>query len=329
MKAKNIKTAKNIVLIGAGNIGSRHLQGIKKVNRKLNIFVIDPSNKSLEIARERYDQVLHETTHNIVFENSLNSLPTHIDVAIIATSSKVRSKVITELLSKSKVKYLILEKWLFSNPADYKKMSVLISNHKTKTWVNCAMRTQPFYKDLKKEIGKSKVFLTVTGSNFGLITNTIHFVDYLSYLSGDYSFSIDASSLKVPIKSKREGYSEMNGLLTVSFKNGSKAFLYSIEEGNLPIVIEIVSNNIRVVSQDSLKKALISKEKDFDWTENETDVPYQSDMTNKIIENLLKTGKCDLAPFEVSVKTHLQLIKPLISHINKHSRSKVTEFNFT
>ena len=48
------KSSKKVVIIGAGNIGSRHLQALKAVKIPLEIFVIDPSQASLDLSKERY-----------------------------------------------------------------------------------------------------------------------------------------------------------------------------------------------------------------------------------------------------------------------------------
>ena len=46
---------KKIFIIGSGELGSRHLQSLKNIKTSLEIYIIDPSNKSLKIAQERYD----------------------------------------------------------------------------------------------------------------------------------------------------------------------------------------------------------------------------------------------------------------------------------
>ena len=47
----------NIAIIGAGQLGSRHLQGLKLAQLPMRIEIVDSSEKSLETARERYDQI--------------------------------------------------------------------------------------------------------------------------------------------------------------------------------------------------------------------------------------------------------------------------------
>ena len=49
----------NIVLIGVEKLGSRHLQALAKVGLEANIFVVDPSIESQEIAKTSYDEMPH------------------------------------------------------------------------------------------------------------------------------------------------------------------------------------------------------------------------------------------------------------------------------
>ena len=44
---------RNILIVGAGEIGSRHLQGIAAVKEKLSISVIDPSIDSLNLSKKK------------------------------------------------------------------------------------------------------------------------------------------------------------------------------------------------------------------------------------------------------------------------------------
>lgn len=47
----------NIIIIGAGQLGSRHLQGVLKSTYALNVTVVDPSEESLNTARERAEKI--------------------------------------------------------------------------------------------------------------------------------------------------------------------------------------------------------------------------------------------------------------------------------
>ena len=44
---------------------------------------------------------------------------------------------------------------------------------------------------------------------------------------------------------------------------------------------------------------------------------FQSNMTNKLIEQIYKKGKCDLPNIEDSVRAHKPFIKEMLKHWNK------------
>ena len=47
-----------ILLIGAGQLGSRHLQGLLKFQKKQFIYVLDRSEDSLTVAKKRAAEIL-------------------------------------------------------------------------------------------------------------------------------------------------------------------------------------------------------------------------------------------------------------------------------
>ena len=53
----------NIAIIGAGQLGSRHLQGLKLAKLPIKIQVVDSSAESLAVAKSRYEEVV--TNHKV------------------------------------------------------------------------------------------------------------------------------------------------------------------------------------------------------------------------------------------------------------------------
>ena len=130
----------NIAIIGAGQLGSRHLQGIVKSSNELRVYVIDPNENSLILAKKRYQEVCKSKTNIVSYHQQINALPKKIDIAIIATTSDIRRVIIENLLERVQVNYIILEKVVFQSVKDFKDIMELISIKKTQAWVNCARR---------------------------------------------------------------------------------------------------------------------------------------------------------------------------------------------
>lgn len=321
---------KNICLIGAGNIGSRHLQGLKKVSSPLSIEVVDPSVESLRTAQQRYEEINSTNNHKVTFIQNIQNLSKKIDLVIIATSSNVRRQVLEQLLKNSEVKYLILEKILFQKKEDYSIVEKLLKRKGVKSWVNFSMRTMPFYQNLKGKF-KSNIQMIVSGSQYGLITNAIHFIDYIAYLTGCYDFKVVTQNLDPKlISSKRPGFSELNGTLAVYFMDGSTGLFTCYANNEAPFIIEVQSSAYRCISKESERRAYISSsEGNWNWKEMESDIPYQSNMTNIVVEEIFKSGKCPLASYQEASKIHLQFLESLLKLLNQSKSKKVDFYPFT
>lgn len=323
---------KNICIIGAGNIGSRHLQALAKVSQPLFVQVIDPSPDSLSLAKTRYEEIKPANPkHKLTFSQSVKDVIAHIDIAIIATTSNIRSMMTKQLLDKTSVKYIIFEKILFDKFNQYKEMTNLISTKKAKAWVNCSRRTMPFYRGLKEEVKGQKIHYIVSGSQWGLACNAIHLVDHIAYLTNCYDFQVDTTKLtSILIESKRKGFSELTGTLSINFENGSFASFTCYPTSNTPQIMQILSENFRCLTLETENKSYISSHKSkWQWELKTTPMLYQSEMTNHLVSSLLKSGSCELTPYNLSSKLHLQLFEPLLKFVNQHSEKKYENYPFT
>lgn len=322
---------KNICIIGAGNIGSRHLQGLAKVKQPLNIFVFDPYDDSLGLAKKRFEEISNNSKHQIKYSSILKKLPDNIDVAIIATNSNIRFQVTNNLLNKTSVKYIIFEKILFDKKLDYQKMAKLLQKRKIKAWVNCSRRTMPFYKDLKKEFTGKKINYFVFGSQWNLASNSIHLIDHIAYLTDCYDFEIGTKSLDTKLLvSKHKAFIELSGTLDVYFEDGSIGNFICYPTGNIPQIMQIFSEKFRLLTLETQGKSYISKfNNNWQWVIKKTPMLYQSEMTNQLVSDILNKGGCDLTPFDLSSKLHLKLLDPLLQFINKISKKKYISYPFT
>ncbi len=322
---------RNILLVGAGNIGSRHLQSLARIKEPLFIQVVDPSKNSLAIAKQRYDEVAKNSKHQVNYLEDLNKISSQIDIAIIATNSNIRFAVGKQLLETTSVKYIIFEKILFDKFVHYSQMEQLLKKNKVKAWVNCSRRTMPFYANLKKEVQGQKIQYLISGNDWGLASNAIHYLDHLSLLTDCDDFRIDISQLNpVLAQSKRQGFLELNGTLLIYSKNCSIGSLTSYPGGNAPQVMEIISPEYRILTTETLGESSISSVKsNWKWELKKTPFLYQSEMTNLVVEDLLKSGNCNLTPYTISQKLHLNLFKPLYKFVNDHSKKKYDKLPFT
>ena len=302
----------NVAIIGAGQLGSRHLQGLKGAASPLAITVMDSSDESLKMSKERYDSIVAVGEKSINYATTINDLPTELDLVIIATGSKPRAAIIKSLLDHSSVKYLVLEKVLFPTLADYDDISRLLKEKQVRCWVNCPRRMFGMYKQISETINTSKpVYMTYAGENWGLCCNAIHMIDIFMYLTGKNSFTVETKWLNTDIEeSKRSGYIEMTGTLKVITEKGSELTLISENNftGEKNFLIEN-GNNLYSISEG---KGFKLQNREYAYA-----MPYQSQLTGLLADELLKTGGCSLSPYELSVSYHKPFIKAMLEKYNE------------
>lgn len=301
-----------VAIIGAGQLGSRHLQGLKGAASPLEITIMDSSEESLQVSKERYDAVSAVGEKNICYVKSIQELPEELDFALIATGSKPRAAIVKSLLDHSSVKYLVLEKVLFPVIAEYDEIAELLKEKGVRCWVNCPRRMFGMYKHIKESIEASKpIYMTNAGENWGLCCNAIHMIDIFMYLTGEKSYTIETKWLNNRIEtSKRGGYIEMTGLLKINTPNGSELTLISENDftGERNFLIENGENRYMVVEGEGF----ILRNDKYAYS-----TPYQSQLTGLLVDELLKTGGCSLSPYELSVTYHKPFIKAILDKYNE------------
>ncbi len=324
---------KTALIVGAGEVGSRHLQALAAVSEPLSIHVVEPSPKAQATAQERFASFKQKAPHEILFRTDLSDLPKSLDVTIVATNADVRKNVCVELLSKAKVRYLLLEKILFADPQDYEEVDRLLkAPDAPKTWVNCCMRQMPIFQQIKDWMGFEKsFFVQASGSNYGLVTNAIHHLDFVAYLTGCQNFTLQTELLdKNILASKRKGFLELSGTLTAQFEDGTQVVMQGFPTGELPVVVEVHTPNQRILVREAERRAWISKrESKWVWTDIEAVRPFQSILTTEFVESVLSKGTSVLTPFAESVRIHRQLLDPLHEWLQGQKHSNPFHYPFT
>ena len=76
----------NIILIGCGNIGARHLQSLCQLNLSAEFHIVDPNFKNIQnaidISNSKNNRVIHSY-------RNINELPNKIDLLIVAYAPKM------------------------------------------------------------------------------------------------------------------------------------------------------------------------------------------------------------------------------------------------
>lgn len=299
---------KNIAVIGAGNIGRRHLQALSNLDSDYSLFVVDPVKEAIDLSKIMFDEVKKISSPRLESICDVKDLPSDLFASIIATDSEHRYDATIQLLEKN-VRFIIFEKILFQDQDQYFEIEKRLNKKNIKSWVNCWRRVVPFYQELnKKNKNKRIISINVKGNKWELASGIIHFVDLISYLCGSTKYNISNYKVKI-VPSKRSGFKELFGKINGSFNHQfgitTFSFLNNAKENSFEISIHYDDKIIRINDEDGwyVEEGLNEDKKET------IRIPLQSQLTHKLINDIDKRGKCDLTTYKDSSLLHLPMIE--------------------
>ena len=303
----------NILIIGAGQLGSRYLEGLAKSKLYLKIIVLDKSSISIKKAKKKWILLnKNSQQRKISWHYKLPPKISKYDLVIVSTTSFGRAKLISDISKKVYVKYWILEKLLAQSVKELDLICSSTSNS-INAFVNTPRRAMKWYKNIKSQLLNKQIKKVFNNDNkWGLACNAIHYIDLVTWLSGKSIVSVSTKNLKKKwFKSKRNDYYEIDGELIVKFQDGIELFMRSNPnlKKNLRINFSDKScyfiDEVKGIASLNYKKKILSK--------NEN----KSEMTSSLIQKILIDGYCDLPILSESITQHKKLITSLLKHWNK------------
>ena len=316
-----------VAIIGVGQLGSRHLQGLTSTKNKINIELVEPFEAAQVTAKQRFDEMPNnENIHSLIFHDSLEGLSNELDIVIIATNSDVRYRLAKELLETKKVQYILFEKVLFQSYAEYDDMKNLLNNHNVKAWVNHPRRLFSFYHQYLDEFQSStRINYHVEGGLWALCSNSLHYIDHMMQLQKELLPDININTHNLDdtlLASKRANYLEVCGSLHGTIGNCDFTLSCNDTVASAPI-INILSDTVKMTIDEVSGWARIATKKNgWKWEEYQGKIVYyQSELTGEVIDDILTTKESMLPTYEEAMHLH----KPFIREIQKKLDSLTNE----
>jgi len=310
---------KNILLVGAGQLGSRYLQGLANCEIQVEIFVVDPNEKSLKTAQLRWEEVANgNALHRIHFSQALEGLPAEVDLSLVTTTAEVRLSVVEQVVLMSRVRYWVLEKVLAQSEDQINRLEQLLLNAED-VWVNTPRRAYSWHEQIYEQLPRKQSWQVIgSGGGWGIACNSIHFIDLIAWWTDEELVSVDTSALDKWFSSKRNGFWEVSGKLKIVYSGGSQLEL-SVDESNTPFSL-LLQNE-----QDSWRlDESVGSFTNSNGFSLPGKVEFQSELTGPLVDQILKTGKCPLPALPESAKMHRSLITALLDHWNASHQSNDT-----
>lgn len=319
-----------VIIVGAGQIGSRHLQSLVNFSGPISVDVVDPKVESLETAKSRLNEVCSADMKDRLicrFLSNDSALSDYYDVGIISTSANVRRRVVEALIQKTAISNLILEKVLFQKLEDYDAVDKILEENHIRTWVNCNLLNVPEYQKLVSDLSDEACLeMTVSGAQWGIGCNSLHFIHLFAQLSGSSDLEFDSSHLSsLEIAAKREGFREFEGELLVKSSKG-RLILKSYSSGDMPLTVSLSTPSFlgSFIDLGGRGEALIRRQASrWDLERHFYNMPFQSQVTSGLVDDILNDRKVLLPTYREASVLHKGFIQSLIRHLERTSKERI------
>lgn len=304
----------NIAVIGCGNIGRRHIQGLGLSSSKIKVHVFDIVQDAIAECKVFCNDNVHKISNlEIKFYDMIRELGNAVqffDLVIVASTATNRPKQLELLFECIHSKAWLLEKPICQSPEELYKLIKITKG--LNVWVNHFRRIVPSYKDLKEKYFKGqKINISFSGVDIGIGCNVSHLIDLVNFLTDEFPTYVDTSGLSSEWHdAKREGFKEVDGTLKFKFSSGSTMSITSSKDlKNFKIKGYFIENGKRFVF-DETEGLFTLQGKKIQFKK----LPYQSELTGKIFDQIKQYGKSDLTSISLAGKCYILVIEALLSH---------------
>lgn len=296
---------KSILLIGFGNIGYRYLEGILLCNDKIEISIYDKNNDQYEKIDDFQPdyKLIHLCT-------SIEEIKISYDICILSTTSSVRTSIIKKINQLNiKIKFWIIEKILSPNLNHLR--TIQSTNFPSRTYVNLPRRIMPLYIELKKKIqllDYKKIQIEYQANDWNMISNSIHFIDLISWLFDCNLIDINTDYLNNDwFINKNDKYYENYGIINCYFTKNiilklqsnkiDNNFLSNKKSIKSNFEIHLDKETIHIYESDNLIKL-------NEQTIVASNFLLQSQLSRNTINEIFNSKKCSLTPLTQSLQMH-------------------------
>lgn len=291
----------DVLLVGLGNIGFRHLQGMGSVADRIRLWAVDPAEAARDRASAEWARLGGEMGG---IAADPGAWPGSFGTAVLATPARGRLELLRAVLPRLTGAGLVLEKVAFLSVTEMRAAGEALDAAGKRGWVNCARRLWPLYARMKAALAGRRIAMEVRGRDLGLGSNGVHFLDLLQYLSGEETLIADGFDARGVMEAKRAGYFESRGVLRARTPGGSTIAISVTEED--PAVTEITLRSDIGAWRIEEMKGLVDGPGGWQGER----APYQSELTGAVVAGILE-GRCDLSPFGASLSAHRVLLEAL------------------
>ena len=311
----------NVLVVGCGELGRRHIQGIVKSVNKPVVYVIDNDPKAIALLKSFLVNNLERSRYPAIkvidfLKKDLVSLPV-FDLVIVATTALARGELLGNLSPFIRTKHWLIEKPIGQSSAEIKSIAKWASDRSA--FVNHPRRMMSWYQSISNNfIDTGPIKLTALYPKFGIACNTSHLIDLINWWTEAIPASVSVDGLNENWnRSKRKGFWDIEGLLKIKFSDGSAIELQSNKEVKKSVLEIEFAGTKRCIIEEDLGIARFSSGEVIMGN-----MQYQSEISGMLLDQLYETGKCDLPSLNIMAVCNELFVERLLQHWNSRTNGK-------
>ena len=312
-----------ILIVGCGELGSRHLQAVCNLPQVKEVMVVDLNSSSLELGKKRLQDITDVSPEtSFRWLTSLNEVQSDVDLCIVATLARGRCHLIEEIAQKVNVKKFLVEKIVSQSVLEYENLLRFVESKNLSVWVNCNTRGFDIHRHIKKKIqpGESIIFKSI-GGNHGLANNGIHTSDLFLFYDGSEMIESVAQAIDPVLHPSKRGkdYFDLSGTIQGRTKKGNHFSLSFARDHVASEHISIVTKSYRCVVDHLMRWAC---ENEGENAKAWKPIPFEGDIfvsqtTKRFATDILTKGSCKLPTLRECYPAHQFILESLLPHFNQ------------
>ncbi len=326
-KTRHDPNSMNILLIGAGRMGIRHLRGTMGLNA--SVTVVDPRPEAIAEATKVHRESGASSSIR-GFPHISAVLEKTFDAAILSSTAQGRLEIFQAVMAK-RIPHILVEKPVEQSRARFREFLNAAATGGTTVRCDFYRRTLPFYDRFRNL--NQPFALSVTGGAFGLGCNGIHWIDFAAHLSRSRKGRLLFGRIDETLIESGRGplFGDLGGHGVFEFENGSRLDLQSIAQSSAPVVATLTFPGMQIVVDQDQDLAIIHERQPSsnmpnyrygaDYTRTEqlgVESADHSKVTQEWLQSIQSGSECRLPLLSDAAMSHELLFDLLESGGGKH-----------
>ncbi|OGQ47350.1 MAG: hypothetical protein A3H42_01635 [Deltaproteobacteria bacterium RIFCSPLOWO2_02_FULL_46_8] len=317
-----------ILIVGCGELGSRHLQAVATLPTVEEIVVVDSNATAIQTGQSRLKDLPGLSSH-ITFRwlSSLEAVKGTYDLCIVATLAQGRCALIKKIANQLGIRQFLIEKIVSQSSSEYADLLQFAEANRLEIRVNCKTRAYPIHQHVKKQLRPGEpILFSAMGGNHGLANNGVHTSDLFIFYDESPEIQLVSSAIEPTLHVSKRGKDifDLSGTLTGKTDKGSTFMLSYAGDHVASEQFSIVTKSYRCIIDQMLRWAFENDgEKGSPWRP----LPFEgnlmvSQMTKTFVTEMFEKRNCHLPLLNECWPAHRFILDALQPHFNRLSGEK-------